>query len=106
MSSEEDPLPSKKQRVEMDSDNNQRELLDNETVEMKEDAEAVDISSISLTMKPEAPSLEAFLENPTMYRPKEEFLGASLGEVRSQHFLGTAIFSSFKMTLLMYNVYR
>ena len=55
------------------------------TTELK--AKESDASDLSRNPKPEAPSIEAFLAEPTRYRPKAEFLGgvASYVEVLFEH---------------------
>lgn len=64
-------------------------ILSSETAAL--DSDDIDLGRFS---KPEAPSLEAFLAEPTRYRPRLEFLGgvASYIEVRldvlqSRHYL-------------------
>ena len=56
---------------------------DSETSELK--APESDVADLSKHLKPEAPSIEAFLAEPTRFRPKAEFLGgvASYVEVLS-----------------------
>jgi hypothetical protein len=70
----------KRQKIEMEPES-KGPILEGSKDDNTVSETTVDMSNILITIKPEAPCLEAFLESPDKYRPREEFLRATLGEV-------------------------
>lgn len=74
MNTDELPVTKRPRKVPMNTDN-----ITSEDPLMIESENA--IQNVNMSSKPESPSLEVFLNDPTSYRPRLDFLGANYVEV-------------------------